>query len=173
VRPRALVLGIALAAIGAALPALAREDGVGVPPPGAELPSPSRECLVKVLQDAGNGHLRARLYARARLVLDIADTREMAWVDEVLLFSVSPDYGKPGIYAWQCPERRVRRVVEPTRTSHDHPDGTDYYRILRIDGETLYYAHAADAQSRTLEQDLRRDVGLLLLGASRTRVALR
>ena len=167
---RALAFGLALAAAPAAW---AGEGGVALPAAGAELPSPSRACLVKVLQDVGTGRLRARLYAHARLVLDIADTREMAWVDEVLLFAVSPAFGKPGIYAWQCPEPLVRRVVRPTRVSRDHPAGTDYYRLLRIDGRTLYFAHAPDVDSRTLEQDLQRDVEGLVLGASRTRLALR
>ncbi len=167
---RALAFGVALAAA----PFARADDGrVALPAPGAELPSPSRVCLVKVLQDAGTGRLRARLYARARLVLDVADTREMAWVDEVLLFAVSPAYGTPGIYAWQCPQPSVRRVVEPTRISREHPAGTDYYRLLRIDGRTLYFAHAPDADSGSLEQDLQRDVEGLVLGASRPQLALR
>lgn len=170
---RALARGIALAAIAAAPAAWARSGGIKVPAPGAELPSPSRQCLVKVLQDANNGGLRARLYARGRLVREVVDTREMTWVDEVLLFAVSPVSGKPGIYAWQCPRPSVRRVVLPTRTSRKHPGGTDYYRLLRIDGETLYYAHAADVDSGTLEQDLRRSIEGLRLGAPRARLALR
>ena len=167
---RFLALGLALAA---GPPAWASSGHVALPAPGSELASPSRACLVKVLQDAGTGRLRARLYAHARLVLDMPDTREMAWVDEVLLFAVSPVYGRPGIYVWQCPQLSVRRVVRPTRVSRDHPGGTDYYRLLRIDGETLYFAHAPDVDSGTLEQDLRRDVEGLRLAAPRNRLALR
>jgi hypothetical protein len=117
--------------------------------------------------------LRARLYARDRLVREVPGAREMAWVGEVLVYAVSPVGGDPGVYAWDCPRVTIRQVLRPSRVSSAHPRGTDVYRLKRIDGETLYYAHAPNVESPSLAQDLERDVETLLLAAPHPMVSLR
>ncbi|HXZ50036.1 MAG TPA: hypothetical protein VEG27_13515 [Usitatibacter sp.] len=171
--------GIALA-LGAAPVAAAHGERITLPAPGAELYAPSRACLAKVLEDpvararsSLGAVLRARLYANGYLVRDVGGVREMAWVGEVLVFAVSPLGGDPGVYAWECPGNTVRRVVKPSRSSRAHPLGTDFFQLVGIDGDVLYYAHAADVDSPTLERDLERGVEMLRLRPFRPRVSMR
>ncbi|HET9470914.1 MAG TPA: hypothetical protein VFO24_07390, partial [Usitatibacter sp.] len=56
----------------AATAGFARGVPIGLPAAGAELYSPSGRCYAKVLEDARGGTLRVRLYARERLVVEMA-----------------------------------------------------------------------------------------------------
>lgn len=163
--------GTAAAAMFAGL-AFASGEPIGLPAPGAELFSPSRQCYVKVLEDPADRTLRARLYARERLVGDVRGAREMAWVGEALVFAVSPAFARPGIYVWDCPKPTVRRVVKPSRNSLAHPGGTDFYQLVEIDGDILYYAHAPDVDSPSLERDLERGIETLRLRPFRPKLSM-
>ena len=166
---RAACIGIGMFAACA----WAQGEPVTVPAPGAELYAPSRACFVKVLEEAGTHVLRARLYARDRLVRDVSGAREMAWVDDVLVYAVSPVGGDPGVYVWECPRTTVRQVLRPSRVSSAHPRGTDVYKLERIDGDTLYYAHAPNVESPTLAQDLENGVETLRLATPRSLISRR
>lgn len=167
---RAACLAITLAA---AASAAASGVPVPVPTPGAELYAPSRACFVKVLEDARTHVLRARLYARDRLVREVPGAREMAWVGEVLVYAVSPVGGDPGVYAWDCPRATVRQVLRPSRVSSAHPRGTDVYKLERIDGDTLYYAHAPNIESPSLARDLEQGIETLRLATPHSMVSMR
>jgi hypothetical protein len=171
---RELRLGMAvlLAGIACAGPALASRGAVRVPSAGAELFSSSRQCYAKVVEGP-QATLRARLYGGERLIAEARGVREMAWIGEALVFAASPASGKPGIYVWDCGSVAVRRVVGPLRSSIAHPGGTDFYQLVEIDGEVLYYEHAPDVDSPTLEQDLARGIETLRLRAARPRVSTR
>jgi hypothetical protein len=168
--PRAAWIAIGVLAAGSASP---HATNVAVPAPGAELYSPSRACFVKVLEDASTHVLRARLYTGGQLVLDVTGAREMAWVDEVLVYAVSPVGGDPGVYVWECPRFTVRQVLRPSRVSSAHPRGTDVYRLEHIDGDTLYYAHAPNVESPSLAQDLEEGIETLRLATPHPMVSMR
>jgi len=146
---------------------------VVMPPAGAELPSASRHCYVKVLEGARPDLRRARLYGPGRLAVEVPGAREMAWVGETLVFSVSPASGRPGIYAWDCGAATVVRILGPERVNVAHPGGTDLYRLVEIDGDILYYAHAPDVDSPTLERDLQRGIEALRLRPAHPRISMR
>ena len=145
---------------------------IGLPAAGSELYSPSRRCYAKVLEDARGRMLRARLYARDRLAVEVAGTREMVWAGETLVLSVSPASGRPGIYAWECGRPSARRVVRPSRASLAHPGGSDVYQLVEIDGDILYYAHAPDVDSPSLDADLERGIETLRLAGPRPRLSM-
>lgn len=147
-------LGCALALGGGA--AHAHALPIGRPAPGAELYSASQRCLVKVLENALGPARHARLYRNDALIDDIAGALEMAWLDDVLVFAVGPLAGVPGIYIWECAHGRVSRIVAPERVTREHPGGSDVFRLLEVDGDALYYAHAVDIDSPSLERDLER-----------------
>jgi hypothetical protein len=152
--------------------ALAGGEPIGLPAPGAELYSPSHRCYAKVLEDARDRTLRARLYGRDRLVGEFRGSREMAWVGETLVFAVSPAFGRPGIYVWECARAAAQRIVKPARSTRAHPGGSDYYQLLEVDGDVLYYAHAPDVDSPSLERDLERGIETLRLAAARPRLSM-
>jgi hypothetical protein len=154
-------------------PASTSGVSVSVPEAGAELYAPSRACFVKVLEDAATHGLRARLYARDRLVHEVTGAREMAWVDDVLVYAVSPVGGDPGVYVWDCRRSTVRQVLRPSRVSSAHPRGTDVYKLERIDGDTLYYAHAPNVESPSLKQDLEQGIETLRLATPHSMISMR
>jgi hypothetical protein len=164
--------GAACACALAVTTAVASGVPIGLPAAGSELFAPSRRCYAKVLEDARGGMLRARLYARERLVVEMRGAREMAWAGETLVFALSPASGRPGIYAWECGRSSVRRVVRPTRASLAHPGGSDLYQLVEIDGDVLYYAHAPDVDSPSLDADLERGIETLRLASPRPRLSM-
>ena len=162
-----------LAGLAWAAHAPAGSVAIATPAPGAELRSPSGACYAKVLEESPARTLRARLYRRGELAPDVTGVREMAWIDDALIFAAAPASGRPGIYAWDCATAVLRRVVNPLRSDLAHPAGSDVYRLLEVDGDVLYYAHAPDVDSPTVEEDLARGIETLRLAPPTPRIALR
>ena len=146
--PRARTIVIAAACLHLAAPA--RSELLSRARAGAELVSVSKACRVE-LRDAP---LRATLLRDGKPVAEASGVREIFWLDDLLVYSVGPALGKPGIYAWRCAGGAPRLIVKPTRVTSAHPDGADLFQLLEIQGQTLRYAHAPDVDSSSLERDL-------------------
>lgn len=50
----------------------------------------------------------------------------------VLIYSVSPIYGKPGIYKYDCKDHVSKIIVKPENRNKYYPDGSDYFELSRI-----------------------------------------
>ena len=63
-----------------------------------------------------------------------------------LFFTVSPIYGKPGIYMWSLPSKRPKRIFGPSTRTKDYPDGADFFELVGISesGARLLFLYDAD-----------------------------
>lgn len=68
---------------------------------------------------------------------------------EVLIYTISPIYGKPGIYRFDPKSLEVICLVAPTTKNDRWPDGTDSFAILGLRGSRLRYRHISDASGST------------------------
>jgi hypothetical protein len=78
--------------------------------------------------------------------VQVPDVSGLSWIDpHTLVYSVSPIYGRPGIYVYDCIDKRIRRIVAPTNTDSRYPDGTDYFELKDIrKGGVIYFYYAPD-----------------------------
>lgn len=69
--------------------------------------------------------------------------------DRTMIFSVSPVYGKPGIYRYDCNiGAPPALMVHPELVTVEYPDGTDYFKLKQFDNANrileYYYAPNVD-----------------------------
>ncbi len=78
----------------------------------------------------------------------IKDVTGISWVTEsLLIYSVSPIYGNPGVYILDCATKETKRIVAPKNTNAAYPNGTDYFELYRVSGEKAYFYYAPDVNS--------------------------
>jgi hypothetical protein len=91
-----------------------------------------------------------------RLVLDrrnhevVEDVTGIAWMtDNLLVYSVSPIYGKPGIFKYDYRTRKSVVVVKPVSFDSAYPDGADFFQLQSIDSRRkhlfFYYGSHVDS----------------------------
>jgi hypothetical protein len=146
VNARVLAIGIALAfaAPGVGAEMISRSKA------GTERISGSKACRVELRGEP----LKATLFRDADRVAEVSGVGEVSWVGDTLIYSVSPEHGKSGIYAWRCSGGAPRMIVKPAKITSAYPDGADVFKLIEIQGQTLRYAHAPNVDSPTLERDL-------------------
>ena len=107
--------------------------------------------------------LEVQLGDALRLILDrkrgkaVEDATGIAWMtDYVLVYSVSPIYGKPGIYKYDYQTGISDYVVEPKSIDSAYPDGADFFELQSIDSRKrqlfFYYGACADSIDFTVFQ---------------------
>lgn len=76
---------------------------------------------------------------------EIDDVTGLDWVSPTLLvYTVSPIYGKPGVYVYDCVEHKSKRIVAPKNISTVYADGADYFELYQVDGSTIFFYYAPD-----------------------------
>lgn len=71
------------------------------------------------------------------------DVTGFVWVDpKTLTYSVSPIYGKPGLFRFDCESKQTEVLVAPRTKSASSPDGSDYFELEGASsstGEVCYF----------------------------------
>jgi hypothetical protein len=77
------------------------------------------------------------------------DVTGMLWTKEnELIYSVSPIYGRPGIYVFDCTHFQNKRIALPSTFTETYPDGTDYFELKNYSssGKKIFFYYAPDAE---------------------------
>jgi hypothetical protein len=78
----------------------------------------------------------------------IHDVTGIAWATpNMLVYSVSPIYGKPGIYIYDCIGQASRQIVAPKNMNNAYPDGADYFELYGMDGSKILFYYTNDVDS--------------------------
>lgn len=78
----------------------------------------------------------------------IRDITGIAWATtNHLLYSVSPIYGKPGIYILDCTTKETKRIISPVNFNIAYPNGADYFELHRLHTEKIYFYYTPDVDS--------------------------
>lgn len=138
-----LVLAVFLTVSGSHTedPALSVE---GVNRPG-KYRAPGGKCQVSLQTSSMGGHLDLRRKA-ATVAQDVTG---IAWASQnILIYTVSPIYGKPGVYALDCKLGRIRRIFGPKTFNKAYPEGADYFELRGLRGSNsgtiIYFYYAED-----------------------------
>lgn len=74
----------------------------------------------------------------------VNDITGIVWISEnELLYTVSPIYGKPGVFLYDCNLFETKRIVGPRTINTAYPDGADYFELQAFSpdsgGRILFY----------------------------------
>lgn len=117
-------------------PALIRSAGVvtAVRAPG-QYPSPGAHCEASIGVSEIGGFLvlsTRRLDGENRHV--VRDMTGMAWAGSWdVIYTVSPIYGKPGLFRLNCSTMVEHRIVSPRTFSDAYQAGADYFELESVE----------------------------------------
>lgn len=100
-----------------------------------QYPSPGAHCEASIDVSEMGGFLilsAGRLHGAKRHV--VRDITGMAWAGSWdLIYTVSPIYGKPGLFRLNCSTMVEHKVVPPRTFSRAYPDGADYFELESVE----------------------------------------
>ncbi len=84
---------------------------------------------------------------------EVIDITGAAWLtDSYLIYTVSPIYGKPGVYSFNCVTREIKRLVIPKTIDAASPDGADYFELYSLSVDKIYFYYSPDAGKTNFEE---------------------
>ncbi len=129
---------------------------------GKALSSPGRfalgSCLAELSVSPKGGFRVLKVGAAKQQPAFVADdVTAFSWATpELLVYSVSPVYGRPGIYGVICSSLQVHQLVRPTKVSKAYPDGSDFFELMAVTNTgpvpVVCFYHVADVDSAELER---------------------
>lgn len=76
------------------------------------------------------------------------DVTGIAWLtDCVLVYTVSPIYGNPGVYIIDCTTKETRRIIAPKNIKPTYPNGSDYFELYGVSADKIYFYYTPDVDS--------------------------
>ncbi len=107
--------------------------------------SPDGKCSV-TLTIAPYGGYDVLSYGEPRG--QVEDVTAVVWISPArLAYSVSPIYGKPGIYIFDCTNKSTVQIMGPKTRNSASPDGADYFELKEVrDGQILRFYYAPDVE---------------------------
>lgn len=111
--------------------------------------SPDGHCTVALrINRLGGAKDLFLVTARTKSTLIEHDVTGIAWFsNNALAFTVSPIYGRPGVYVLDCKSSQAKRVVRPKTLNQAYPEGADYFELYRVSDDTpamLFFYYAPD-----------------------------
>jgi len=103
-------------------------------------------CSLRVSISPMGGFTRLHLLVGAgRRAITVNDVTGIAFLNNgKVAYSVSPSYGKPGIFLFDCIKKARTRLVAPRNMNRAYPDGTDYFELSKAASNELFFYYVPD-----------------------------
>jgi len=115
--------------------------------PGS-LDSPNGRCKATLKVSAEGGFPVLSVTSPTARSTEVSDVTGIAWVGSgMLIYTVSPVYGKPGLFILDCNSMQTKRIIGPRSISAAYPDGADYFELTGISGssnKTVFFYYSPD-----------------------------
>ena len=120
------------------------------PPKSLKSPNGMYVAILKTVEGEAQ-----RLFVRTSptKILDpgINDVTGIQWLPDgnTLIVTVSPIYGKPGIYTWNVRDNIIRQILKPKTFDKFYPDGKDFFEMISLseDGDKLFFFYSPDVDN--------------------------
>ena len=107
------------------------------------------KCQAELLTSGFGGFTILSIRQMDSLVAqEIKDVTGIAWVTEsLLIYTVSPIYGNPGVYIFNCTSKEIKRIVAPRNINAMYPNGADYFELKRLSADKVYFYYTPDVDT--------------------------
>lgn len=112
-------------------------------------PSNNSSCQADIsISELGGFKVLSIRQMDAMVSQETEDVTGIAWMTEsILVYSVSPIYGNPGLYIFNCTTKETKRIVAPKNINAGYPNGADYFELYRLSADKVYFYYTADVDS--------------------------
>ena len=130
-------------------------------------PFKNSDCIAYLTVNGMGGFTELHISKKGsdEVLTKVADITGITWASKnMLVFSVSPIYGKPGIFAYSCEKNQIKPMVKPSNFNKAYPDGSDYFELYKADpaDHLIYYYYAPDVDETDFNK-FREDKNLRIL----------
>lgn len=110
---------------------------------------PDRSCSIQISVSPRGGFARLHLPLRGRAGKRTEDdiTGVVFVGSGRLAYSVSPVYGHPGIFVFDCRSGMLTRLVGPKSLDSAYPNGADYFELVSCTRDRLYFYYVEDVDA--------------------------
>lgn len=92
--------------------------------------SPEKTYKVQVTVNSMGGFRDLVVYKDDSKVSEFRDVNAFIWIENhKILYSVSPVYGKPGIYLFDCKTKKNDIITKPSVLNSAYQNGADYFEL--------------------------------------------
>ena len=111
--------------------------------------SPEHIFKANVTVDSMGGFRELEVYKDGSQLSKFRDVNAFIWIgNDKILYSVSPIYGKPGIYLFNCSTKKNEIILKPSTLNSEYPNGADYFELVGYSSSsnefTYFYAPDVD-----------------------------
>jgi len=83
----------------------------------------------------------------------IDDVTGIVWISRnKLLYTVSPIYGIPGIFVFDCKEMKMGRILGPKTFYKENPSGADFFELKKFSEGKVYFYYSPDVHSTDFDE---------------------
>jgi hypothetical protein len=114
---------------------------------------PGGVCTIRISTSGMGGFLELHL---PKLKPDASDTVKditgVIFIDgHRIAYTVSPVYGKPGVFLFDCKAKRITRLVGPSSFDAAYPDGADYFELSNATDDEVLFHYAPDVDKTNFQ----------------------
>lgn len=100
-------------------------------------------CRVRISIASMGGFARLHLpVGRSRVIDDVSGAVFVR--SHTVVYGVSPLYGRPGVFSYDCLTGRITRLVAPRTRDHAYSNGADWFEVVGWSGDRVYYLYSPD-----------------------------
>lgn len=106
------------------------------------------KCAISIVTSEKGGFVQLILPSQGKRKRIVNDVTGVGFLTvHRLVYTVSPAYGKPGVYLYDCVSRHAKRIVSPRTKDKAYPNGADYYELQGWHNTWILFYYAPDIDS--------------------------
>ena len=106
------------------------------------------KCLAEVTVSGMGGFKELALFSGKGVSRSIRDVTGLAFIGEsTLVYTVSPIYGKPGVFKYNCATRKITVLARPVTIDKGFPHGADYFELHSVENKRICYYYSMDVDT--------------------------
>jgi hypothetical protein len=106
------------------------------------------KCPISLVTSEMGGFIQLILPFQREQKHIIDDVTGVAYLsDNLLVYTVSPVYGRPGVYLYDCLSKHIKRIASPKTKNKGYPNGADYYELQDWRESLIRFYYAPDVDS--------------------------
>jgi hypothetical protein len=112
--------------------------------------SPDNSYKAIIAVSSMGGFKTCQIMNAQKKIHSINDITGLIWLNGTkTIYSVSPAYGKPGVFIYDCKSMKEETIIPPQNLNHAYPNGADYFELEKYNSkkEEIHYYYAYDIDS--------------------------
>jgi hypothetical protein len=115
--------------------------------------TPSHTCPLSLNISEMGGFKQLLLHTKLKSDKKVNDVTGLAYLsNNQLVYSVSPVYGIPGVYIYNCNSKTMKRISGPRKIDKAYPLGAEYFELYKVEKKKIFFFYGSDVDQIDFEK---------------------